>query len=71
MDNDYNNQSEQEISKLQQLLNETLTAEEFFATPVGEFGLVSLLLRSIVWFRTLPQISMKRPPRLRERKYRT
>lgn len=36
MDNDYNNQPEQEISKLQQLLNETLTAEEFFATPVGE-----------------------------------
>ena len=36
MDNDYNNQSEQEIAQLQQLLNETLTAEEFFTTPVGE-----------------------------------
>jgi len=30
------NQQEQENSQLQQLLSETLTAEEFFHTPVGE-----------------------------------
>lgn len=35
MDNDYN-QQEQELNQLRQQLSETLNAEEFFRTPIGE-----------------------------------